>query len=258
MTRRNSDGARPLTARSVLASTLLGSDPPVLPVARLVAVAALFGVSEGSARVALSRMAAAGEVEPDDGRYRLAGHLLERQARQRSSRTPRLRAWRDRWVVVVVSSGRRAPDERADARATLARARLAELRAGVWVRPGNVDVVLPGPLAAASVRFTGPVAGDARALAAALWDLDAWAERANTLRADLAALAPGLASGSTAALAPGFVVSAAVLRHLQADPLLPPELLPPAWPGTALREQYDRWDRDYRRVLADWHRGAVA
>ena len=57
-------------------------------------------------------------------------------------------------------------------------------------------------------------------------------------------------------LAPGFVLSASVLRHLQADPLLPRALLPSGWPGTTLREDYDRWDRRYRDVLARWGRTA--
>ena len=37
--------------------------------------AALFGIAEGTVRTALSRMAAAGEVEADDGWYRLSGRL---------------------------------------------------------------------------------------------------------------------------------------------------------------------------------------
>jgi phenylacetic acid degradation operon negative regulatory protein len=49
-------------------------------------------------------------------------------------------------------------------------------------------------------------------------------------------------------------VSAAVLRHFQADPLLPEELLPREWPGTALRAEYDRFDDAYRAVLRDWFR----
>jgi phenylacetic acid degradation operon negative regulatory protein len=50
------------------------------------------------------------------------------------------------------------------------------------------------------------------------------------------------------------VLSAAVLRHLQADPLLPPELAPPGWPAGTLREAYEPWDRAYRAQLAAWHR----
>jgi phenylacetic acid degradation operon negative regulatory protein len=43
-----------------------------------------------------------------------------------------------------------------------------------------------------------------------------------------------------------------VLRHFQADPLLPSELLAPDWPGQDLRVLYDDWDARYRQVLADW------
>jgi phenylacetic acid degradation operon negative regulatory protein len=44
-------------------------------------------------------------------------------------------------------------------------------------------------------------------------------------------------------------VSAAVLRHLLADPLLPEELLPAGWPGAELRALYDDFDTRYREVL---------
>ena len=56
------------------------------------------------------------------------------------------------------------------------------------------------------------------------------------------------------ALAPGFELSAAVLRHLQADPLLPDELLPGGWPGAPLRGAYDLWDARYRSTLREWSR----
>src|SRR5580704_14249700 len=89
---------RPLTARSVLASTLLGVDPPELPVSYLVRLGALFGINENRARVALSRMVSSGEVTTDgDGRYRLTGHLLERQQRQAVSRSGHTQAWSGSW-----------------------------------------------------------------------------------------------------------------------------------------------------------------
>ena len=53
-------------------------------------------------------------------------------------------------------------------------------------------------------------------------------------------------------MAGGFVLSAAVLRALQADPLLPAALLPADWPGRALRADYDRYDAAYRAVLRTW------
>ena len=82
-----------------------------------------------------------------------------------------------------------------------------------------------------------------------LWDLDTWAEEARDLLGELHELPSGIES-----LAPGFVLSAAVLRHLASDPLLPPQLLPPAWPGRALRDRYDDWDRAYRALMTEWHR----
>ena len=258
---RNAAGTgdeRPLTARSVLASTLLGLDPPALPAHRLVATAGLFGISEGTARTALSRMAAAGEVEAEDGAYRLAGHLLERAVRQDRSRAARTRRWRGRWrLAVVVAEARDAP-ARAALRAAMGRLRLAEWREGVWARPDNLGPeVLPEAVAGQCRWLTARLDdADDAALAVSLWDLGAWAARAEALRQRLAASLGGLAAGDTATLAPGFVLSAAVLRHLQADPLLPAELLPPAWPGPALRADYDAWDAAYRAVLAEWHRGA--
>src|SRR5258708_38494683 len=84
---------RPLSARSVMASLLLGRRPPEAAVADLVRWCGLFGIAEGTARVALHRMVAKGEIEVTDGVYRLAGRLIGRQDRQESSLTPRLRGW---------------------------------------------------------------------------------------------------------------------------------------------------------------------
>ena len=62
-----------------------------------------------------------------------------------------------------------------------------------------------------------------------LWDLTTWSQRARDLLRRPRALAPDRPD----ALAPGFELSAAVLRHLQADPLLPAELLPAGVAGRA-------------------------
>jgi phenylacetic acid degradation operon negative regulatory protein len=245
--RNNSVGHedRPLTARSVLASALLGTEPPELPVARLIAIAGLFGLSANRTRVALSRMAAAGEVDAVDGRYRLTGHLLDRQARQIQSRAAARRPWDGRWTTLVVRGGARPAAERTEARRRFTAARLAELREGVWLRPANLDVGLPAPLEATIVRFDGTPGADPAALAASLWDLDGWASGAERLRQRLATLRPV----GDDMLAPGFVLSASVLRHFQADPLLPDAVLPADWPGPALRREYDRWDAAYRARL---------
>jgi phenylacetic acid degradation operon negative regulatory protein len=240
-----------LTARSVLASALLGQEPPELPVAHLVHLASLFGINENRARVALSRMAAAGEVSTDgSGRYRLGGHLLARQERQNQSRRAETRPWDGLWRLVVVTATGRAAEDRSALRRRLTLARLAEQREGVWVRPDNIDL-RPDPAEEPGVAlYSARPDADAKVLAAQLFDLEAWAHRAM----ELAGRLDRLPTNGPGDLAPGFELSAAVLRHLQADPLLPAELLPAGWPGATLRATYDGWDQRYRRVLAQWGR----
>src|SRR5271156_5274815 len=137
----------PLTARSVLASALLGMDPPELPVAQLVRLTGLFGIGENRARVALSRMVAAGEATSDgSGRYRLAGHLAARQSRQSASRAGATAPYDGEWWLAVVTTAGSSADVRGARRRALAYGRLAELREGVWMRPSNFPVHLPEPL----------------------------------------------------------------------------------------------------------------
>jgi phenylacetic acid degradation operon negative regulatory protein len=239
-------GLRPLTARSVVASTLLGMRPPELAARLLVRSGELFGIAEGTTRTALSRMLAAGELVAVDGRYRLAGHLLERQWRQDASRHPRLRSsWDGSWRTAVVTADRRPAAERAQLRTTMRRARLGELREGVWLRPDNLRDPLPD---VDGVTWLSSTPDDPRAMTARLWDLDAWAERAGRLRG---AIARGVDERT---LAPAFEISAAVLQHLQADPLLPDALLPRGWPGDALREEYDEFDSAFKAVWRSWFR----
>jgi phenylacetic acid degradation operon negative regulatory protein len=228
-----------LTARSVVASTLLGARPPVLPVSVLVRSGALFGIPEGTVRVALSRMVVAGELSADgDGRYRLTGHLLARQQRQEAGRRPRLRRWKGEWLTAMVAGGARPAAERAALRERMRRLRLAEVREGVWLRPDNLAVERDDECLWGTLR---PDA-DAVGLAASLWDLDGWAAQASDFAAELAAWhrSPDLAKG--------FVLSAAVLRHFNADPLLPPDLLPVSWPGERLRADYEEFDAEFLRL----------
>jgi phenylacetic acid degradation operon negative regulatory protein len=241
----------PFTARSVLVSALLGEEPPELPVAHLVHLVGLFGINENRARVALSRMVTAGEVTTDgDGRYRLAGRLLDRQHRQHESRRGRVRPWDGPWRMAVVITSGSSAEERATRRKRLVLARLAAQREGVWIRPDNIDLH-PDPADDPDLALYRVVPDeDPVRLAAGLWNLQSWAERAT----ELCGRMHDLATEGPSDLAAGFELSAAVLRHLQADPLLPAELLPTDWPGATMRERYSRWDRQYRQVLRAWGR----
>jgi phenylacetic acid degradation operon negative regulatory protein len=234
-----------------MASALLGMDPPELPVAQLVRLTGLFGISENRARVALSRMVTAQEVVTDgSGRYRLSGHLAERQSRQSASRAGATAPYSGAWWMVVVTTAGSSAEVRMARRRALAFSRLAELREGVWMRPDNVPVHIP-PAQHGDLEVMTAHPADPRELVARLWDLSGWSTEADRLLSAMSALPPD----GPAALAPGFELSAAVLRHLQGDPLLPVELLPDGWPGTRLRSRYDEWDASYRATLHRWSRG---
>src|SRR2546429_4767176 len=104
---------RPLAPRSLIASLLLGMRPPRMRAGRLVEWCGLFGVAEGTARVALSRMLDRGELTAADGVYELAGRLRGRQPAQEWSLAPRPKEWDGDWLLGVVDARARAATERA-------------------------------------------------------------------------------------------------------------------------------------------------
>ena len=251
-------GLRPLTARSVILSVLLGTHPPLLPVRSLVRTTELFGITEGTARVALSRLVADHEVVADGSRYRLSDRLVARQGRLDEGRAPATRPWRGSWEMAVAApttadaAGRdgsgSATTGRAALAAELAALRLSELRSGVWARPANLRRGWPSSLRDRVWRFEvrtidssgGWRPAEPKELAADLWDLEGWASRADALLD---------AFGADDQPARRFMVAAAIVRHLQTDPLLPRSLLPSAWPGAQLRGAYTSYERELGDLL---------
>jgi phenylacetic acid degradation operon negative regulatory protein len=235
-------GIQPLTARSVLLSTLLGYHPPELPVSALVRVAGLFGIAEGTTRAALSRLVATGDVAADDGSYRLTERLVRRQAQQDESASPPSKPWTGRWEIAVVTTPARPQSERVALRRDMADLRLAELREGVWMRPDNLIRPAEG-VAAAQCTFFHCDYPDSRDLSRRLWDLPGWARTADQLHSEL---------GDTGGLRDGFMLIAQVVGHLRLDPYLPPELLPPDWPGEGLRSRYTAFRDQFAQRLRDY------
>lgn len=227
---------RGVSARSVLLSLLLGHHPPTLSTADLLGAAGLVGISEPTARVALSRMVAAGDVRRDDGNYTLSPRLLVRQRRQDAAVDPATRPWRGSWEMVVVTTTGRSAADRAALRSDLADLRFGELREGVWMRPDNLPRPWPDSLTAVSRQLTVNSVDDPAELARELWDLDRWAAYGRSFLDVLDA---------TDDPATRFAAIAMSVRHLLTDPVLPPELVPAGWPAAELRAAYD----DYRRWL---------
>ena len=248
-------GARPLSARSVLATALLGADQPHLLAGELVEIASLFGISDGAARTCLWRMVSNGELTSDEGIYTLAGRLLER--RQRVDDASRigdtaLSPWDGTWELAVVSLERRSANDRIALRKAATALHLAELREGVWFRPDNLDrnrlPTLRAVLDQQCVHFHGAATGIPAETVRSLFNLDDWADDARRLahamrdELDIKAL-------DADDFAYQFALSITVVRHLELDPLLPAELITRQWPGPALRSTYRRFDELFKQRL---------
>lgn len=230
-----------LSARSVALSVLLGSTEGRLPVRDILAAGEMCAINPATMRVALSRLVASGELTGDDSVYALSPHHLARHRAQESAIHPNRRPWDGRWeTVVIVEVGRDAAD-RARLRESLAAARLAELREGVWMRPANLD----------RERFSNPhvtsllaTPAEPGRILASLWDLRAWADTGHEL---LDAIDVRVLDGRR------FAAAAAVVRHLRTDPALPDELMPAGWPADDLRTAYDTYRAELgaRHVLTE-------
>ena len=240
-----------LSARSVIASTLLGTIPPQLPGRLLVAFAEEFDIRPGTTRTALSRMVDRGELTHiEGGVYALDGDLLERHHRQEAGLHPTSRDWDGSWEMVVVPAGARSSADRAALRRACTHLGMGERRDGVWLRPANLDPdrlpVATRVVDAQAERWTGRPVGDGRALVADLFDLDAWRRRSAELIDEL--------DCDLDSLAAGFVLAADALRHLVTDPLLPAELAPTDWPAAELRAAYAAYSSRYQASLRTFFR----
>lgn len=234
---------KPVSTRSALLTLLLGAEVASLTSRELVAAASVVGFAEPTVRVALSRMTAAGDVIRDAvGSYQLSERLTERQRRQERATHPHRRDWDGSWEIVVVTTIGRTATDRADLRASLTDLRLAELREGVWTRPANLELDWTDAVTQVCDRFMGSPAAEPMAVAARLWDLDAWAATARDL----------LDATDTNDPVLRFTACATAGRHLVTDPVLPAALLPANWPGDELRAShvaYKQWVVDMRRSL---------
>jgi phenylacetic acid degradation operon negative regulatory protein len=243
------DLARPLTARSVVASTLLGAREPTLPVAALVTAAGVFGISSGATRTCLWRMVAGGELTADDGTYSLAGLLVERRERIDEAARPAYVSagpWDGTWELAAVRPGGRPALERLELRRAASALHLGELREGVWTRPDNLAADrlahTRAVVAEQCVQFRDATTDLSRAAVDGLFGIVDWAHTARRLAAsiddELAAATAGDDPGEL--LTFRFLLSIAVIRHLQLDPHLPDALLPSEWPAERLRAGYGR------------------
>jgi len=230
---------KPLPARSVVLSLLLGEEPHRMSPAQLVRAGEHFGIPAPTVRVALTRGIATGDLAREGSDYVLGERMLVRMRRQDEAVEDATLPWDGSWeMAVVVVSGRTGP-ERAALREVLTDARLAELREGVWARPANLrrpPSYDDNPVLAC---FRATPADDGAVMTGRLWDLDAWCAGGQALLGQLR---------DTTEPALRLAVAAQIVRHLSTDPLLPLELRPAGWPGAELRSAYAAYREEVRAL----------
>jgi phenylacetic acid degradation operon negative regulatory protein len=230
-------GLKPLPARSVVLSLLLGSHPDRMSPAELTRAGEHFGIPASTLRVALTRAVAAGDLRREDSDYALGDRLVARQRRQDEAVEDAETPWDGEWEMAVVVVAGRPGAERAALRDQLSAHRLAELREGVWTRPANLRRAPAYAQDPVLTCFRARPDEDAKQLAARLWDLDAWTKEGEVLLELVE---------STKDPPKRLAVAAHLVRHLTADPLLPSELLPSHWPGPRLRTAYAAYQNELR------------
>ena len=238
---RGYEVAARMTARSVVLSVLLGAHPAWATAAQLLALTNDFGIKESTLRVALTRMAGAGDLVRSDDGYRLSDRLLARQRRQDAALHPVTRDWDGTWLTVVVTAVGTDARTRAALRITLQHSRFAELREGVWLRPDNLADDVPAQ-SGGRIRVLHAHDDAPAELAAMLWDLPGWSKTGHRLLREM-----DRATG----VPERFAVAAAMVRHLLTDPVLPSGLLPADWPANRLRGAY----ADFAALLVSRHDG---
>ena len=227
--------------------------------ARLVQWCGLFGVSEGTVRVALSRMVDRGELHAAGGTYELAGRVGARRSAQDWSLRPKTLAWRGQWSMALVGDalGARRIVRRCAKRCAGLASRNCERASG----PGPTICPASRPteetwsvIDAQCARWRGRPDDDPAPLVSTLFATQPWTRRAASLTKRLTAAAQGVGSGSERALADAFAAGAAGLAHIRSDPLLPPALGASAAAGDALRAAYGAYEAAFAPALQAWFR----
>lgn len=228
---------KPLSARSVVLSLLLGHESHRMSPAELTRAGEHFGIPGPTMRVALTRAVAVGDVERADGDYVLSARFAARQRRQDEGVAELEHAWNGTWEMAVVVVSGRAGADRATLRSTLLGARLGELREGVWTRPANLSRVPPYTSEPVLTCFVATGLPNPREVVAELWDLTGWAATGRELLTSIEREREPMRRLATAAHC---------VRHLAEDPILPRELLPRDWPGDELRHAYHAYQQELR------------
>lgn len=260
---RAQNGPNPQHLLATILGEYLDSPEADLPSAAVVAVLAEFGISEPSARAALSRLTRRGLLAARRSRRPAVYHLTPAAIARHRARMHRFLAfgaqpptWSGDWTVVTFSLPGPGQDQRTrqarrhDVRKSLGSLGFVRLYDSVWVKPGR-DVstaslamgeilgdASPGRWSVMCAQFADE-AGPHGPTAA--YDLDGLAEAyvAFTDRyAPLRAAVRGRTIDAAGALIARTSIMDSWRTFADTDPDLPEHLLPRPWPRAAARELF--------------------
>ena len=230
-----------------------------MPIAHLIAVGELFGLTANSVRVAIVRLVADRLLESDErGFYRLGPKAAPVRAHVEDWRRgeSRVRPWRGEWLAVSLGTKVERAVRRASLRA-LSRCGLREGLPGLWLRPDNLAQTWEETLE--RLRTLGLEDGAepfrARDFGAplqrrlhALWPTRALQQDYERALRDLQRSQRQLdGMPHETALVESYLLGGEAIRVLATDPLLP-EAIMPGDTRRELSESMLRYDRIGRRI----------
>jgi phenylacetic acid degradation operon negative regulatory protein len=219
------------TPRSLIVDLLSTLRHGSMPVAALCQAGTLFGIAEGSVRVALHRLQSEGRVESDErGQYRLGAAAAPVQSVVAGWRDldRRTRAWNGRWIAVHATAPRRRRTRIDPAAQALRLFGFEPLATGLQVRPANLREGTVGVRTAlhelglpstALVAELGELDSATDARARSLWDGDALVRSYRAARREIEASSARLHTlPEPEAMVESFRLGGRVLQQLVLDP----------------------------------------
>lgn len=227
-----------LSARALVLSLMSSIGTQQQTIASLISAGELFGIEASTIRVAVTRLLKDGLLKsPQRGVY-VPGpraQALTRRVQQWQGVSGRMAVWEGGWLAAMTHHlGRRDRRQMRGRERALALYGYREAEAGLWVRPANLarpladhraDLIGIGADEAIILLHLTEIAADTPPGWPALWsapDLEASYRRAITAMDDSLARLPRLSVADAARET--LLIGQAVIRAINFDPLLPPEL----------------------------------
>lgn len=229
-----------VSARALVLSLMSGTEARPQSIGRLIGAAALFGIEAATLRVAVTRLLKEGLLEsPDRGIYSPGprARALTRRLQDWQNVRERMTRWNGDWLLALTHDLGRTDRKQLRARErALALYGYRETAGALWVRPANLartledhraDLTGIGADSDITLLRVSAIAAATPPDWPALWPPDALAHAyATALAAMDASLARLPRLGKDEAARETLLTGQAVIRLINFDPLLPPELGP--------------------------------